>query len=277
MALLQNLQRNLSQGTGAPKAEAGATEQVRQLAQAASGTAAGPQEGPGMSRVAERRALLQQQQQAAQLQVQGQATAQQIEQAAQQQKQQQQIELAGMQERRLNMRSNMLNQAQNLVAKLEMNRDEISFNRQKAAYEQLGFNLRLSNKDYIEKLQINGAKNRLNDKVAFKEELQRSVFKELEGILRDDLEFKRLLNADERVFREELQNKELDWWLQFETLDANTKNAAAKWEAVSGITSGVIQGTATVMQSRAENPAPPTETKGSNLGSLREYDSGNLK
>lgn len=290
MALLDNLRRNLSQGMApGQQAQAGATQQVQALAQAATGKADAMGAGaPQASRLGEQQALLTQQQQQRQLQTQGIAQAQQVKAAEQQQRQQLYVQRRSLEEREIGVKQRMLNDAMNMVQQLEQNKDEISFKRMQAGYEQMGFQLRLTNKDYIERLKIEGAKSRLRDKNRFEEQLQKTTWGHLNELLESDLEFQRVMNADERDFEREVAEWDLSKWREIKDFEAAQASAQRKYEAINQITGGVLQaglsvvsaassgssstaspGTGTPLQS-AQNPMGPEAPIASQQGALQE-------
>lgn len=236
MALLDMVKKNLGQPAQAP--ELGAQEQLRTLAQASTGKAStGLSSTPKASNLGEQMAAQQTQVQSRIQAIQQQDIAAQLGQAEQVQKQQQQMQQRQLSQQEIQMKTQAYQRLGSILDNFEQNKERLTLGQEKASVEQAGFLLRLSNDKYIDKLRIEGRKNRLNTQLAMKEALLQATMIEERALLENDLSFKRLMNAQRREFREELANIDLDRWMEMIEMDASAANAAMKAQALGGIVS----------------------------------------
>jgi len=87
-----------------------------------------------------------------------------------------------------------------ILQDLEQGKGKVSLDKYKAGLEQVGQNLRLNNREYIDNLQREGARARLNDKIQFEEQLNRSIFQDNKQLLEKQLGNKSILNTNDREF-----------------------------------------------------------------------------
>ncbi len=109
-----------------------------------------------------------------------------------------------------------------------------------AALDQAAFNRRLSNEKYVQTLQQEGALQRLDDSVSFKEALQNDVFAEEASTLKDYLGWKEWMSQDENQFREQLATIDINAAIAISGTQAEAANTAATAGAASGILAGGI-------------------------------------
>jgi hypothetical protein len=100
-----------------------------------------------------------------------------------------------------------------------MQQGELDFQKDKAVVEQAGFYARLANDQYVEKLQNEGARARINSAADFEEEFTRTILRDEEQTLKNSLLFEELLKADERKFEVLLQGMDLDFAIQVAGID----------------------------------------------------------
>lgn len=229
-------------GAGQPAAPAAApaqseTEKARQLiagrtgkASSVAGTGA-----PAQSNIGEQMANQATQQQLGQVAQQNQvAQSAAAGQAQEIQQGQQQVQQAAQQTRQLNklqmqMQANqILQQASQEGRKLDMQKDA-------AAVEQLGANLRLSTKSYTDQLAQEGATSRLNNELGFKQALARDAFGSSEELLRTKLGNQDVLSANKRDFDKALQDMDLETALGLEKQKARDDARRKQWEAIGGL------------------------------------------
>jgi hypothetical protein len=132
---------------------------------------------------------------------------------------------------------------------------EIDLTKDRAQAEQVGFMLRLSSEQYVERLKIEGSKARLNDRINFTEALQRAMFDEERKLLDENLRFKRLIGATERDFKEQVAEIDIESALAIAGARAQGANAAMKAEAISGIVSGAIKTGSAIYDKMPAKPA----------------------
>lgn len=216
------------------------TEQAQALAQAKTGRAAGPGAGaPQLDLTRERIAV--QEARAPEQQLATQATAQdvQIKAAEEQQAQQFRIETRNLQERRLQLEDNFVQQATQIVDRFTRENRKLDLDRDRAAAEQVAAYTRLTSESYVHKLQIEGAKSRLTSEILFEEELTRSMFGEYMELFEDELDFKTLMNASKRDFQKEMELFDFNTRKMQNRLATNAANARAKYQAAADLASGL--------------------------------------
>lgn len=234
MSLLTRLQQ-----LGKQQAAEGQTEEVRQLQRtAATGKAAQEQTGPKAANLVERVARQQVQQQEAQIDERDQLLAEQIETRAQTVAQQ--FDAAKMQqlEQVLNQKQQLQNQTTQLLNQFARERGKLDVAKKQAQFEQLGFELRMNNEEYVQKLQQNGARSRLENDANFKEELQRSVFANEMELFNSDLDFQRLMYAEGRELIQALHDLDVEHFRQMGRIETDATAGAAKYSAMSDMVSG---------------------------------------
>jgi hypothetical protein len=122
-----------------------------------------------------------------------------------------------------------------------------------AELEDLGRALRLSNRKYIEDLQNLGMTKRLDNEQAFRIEAHKTAFRDAEDLLGIKLDYREIVNADDREFKKWLEEQSTQWNLEKiakETEIANTK------AAIGG--GGTIASTA--VSARKDEPPEPKGT-----------------
>ena len=226
MSLMDQIKQNM-QGQQAPTARPDAAtanplQQLQALSRAKTGKAVqdtGPQASSLMQQVQAQTA----QDQSRQLGQQGQQQALNFAQAeaAQEQEVAQKKEL--LSEQLIDAQADFNRRAADLYQDFARKGEQLDFQKDKAKAEQLGFSLRLSNDQYINRLQNQAAKARLDNAVNFREELTRAIFAEEQDLFEDSLEFRRLMNADDRAFMDRMAEFDLSMALDL----AKSQNEAA--------------------------------------------------
>lgn len=171
---------------------------------------------------------------------QGQVQAQGMQQAAEQEDLQSKLEGRALDERSLEVRDQFTRQSEAIIRDFARNSQNLDLNRKKARAEQLGFNLRLGNQKYLDDLEDNGRRARLDDAVRFREEVQRSVFTDEQDLFQNDLQFRALMRADERTFADQMAAMDIDYALQIAETDAKAANQKMMWDGVGSIVQGGI-------------------------------------
>lgn len=218
------------------------TEAAQRLAQAKTGRAseAGAVTAPRLDVTQERAAVREAQAPQQQLQTQAQAQAIQQQGAAEQQNQVLLQQTRDLQEHKLQIQDNFVQSAFNVVDRFTKENRQLDFNRDRAQAEQLAFQIRFSSDAYIHKLQIEGAKLRLQEEIVFEEALNEAMMKEYMEMFEGELDFKQLMRADTREFNRQMKELEIDFWKETTRLEANSANARAKYEAYGNLATGVI-------------------------------------
>ena len=244
-SLFQKVQANL-QSMAAPQSAGagvlGSTGLVQRVSQAATGrVSATGEEGPQRDVQQELAAIdqVQQGQQAI-------ARDSQLTQLSQQQADQQMQNEYSLNSRKLDENSlNQLaqyNQTQNrILNEYSTQQRQLDLNKDKAKMEQLGFSLRLSDAKYLDQLNREATKARLSDAVQFNEELARTVFGQEQDLLRSNLSFRAMLNADDNQFKLSLQQIDASMALDLAMSQNRAMSEGMMWQGVATASSGLAQ------------------------------------
>jgi hypothetical protein len=133
-----------------------------------------------------------------------------IEQEQEQLGQQQDINKQQQKQSRAELMSKLSSQENSILEDLERSRTELGSARGRAKLEQAGFVMRLQNREYLDRLEAVGIKKRLDNDLKFKQELQRSIFKDAERALGRQYKFQELMDADDREFATEMSRMDID-------------------------------------------------------------------
>jgi hypothetical protein len=228
---------------GAPSALAslgGTTQALRAVQQAATGRAR--QAGPIQEDIIQEQVALQEAQAGQQVM---QEQARQMEAGAElqraEQEQQFKFNLQEMDERQVNASQELMNRSLAILQDFEQGRAKLELGKDKARMEQALFGMRLSNKKYLDQLEIEGRKRRLDNAVQFKEALTETLFKEELDLLKSDISFKRKLAGDEREFEKLLTEIDLDTALRLVMQESEATNIAMITQGAKEIISGGLR------------------------------------
>ena len=202
--LLDTLKQNLGQ-VGGGEAVADETGTVKGLLAAKKGIVGPPSAlGPKGFSVAEAAAKAPAQQQlaetaqAAQLQATGIGQAA----AAQGEEERQKTQQIEMQRQQASLQNKI--QTENILRGLEQNRAALTEDQRRAGMEQVAAQLRLQNDAYITNLQREGNRSRLQDDLAFDEQLKKDISADNIALLKIKFGNQSLLDASDRDFTKEL-------------------------------------------------------------------------
>ncbi len=213
-----------------------------------------------------------------------------IEREGQQQKVQQ-AEQDIEQSRRFNNVQNNI-RTQQLLGDLSRDRGSLDLDKDRSKLEQVSFLMSMQDRKYTDELEAIGKRRRLDDEVAFRNEMEQVAFRDSIDILRDKLGKGDVLAANDREFATAMSNLSLDEAMKIanlemqyaqsgsdlenrEAVDSNKRaakaaNQQALYQGVSGLVSGGIQ--ASGVEKRKEKLKPvntePDLSSGS-VGDLR--------
>jgi hypothetical protein len=246
--LLETLRNNLAGGTRLPSplgSPLGQTAQVSQLLQAKSGKS--PQTAissaaPRASNIAEQAANQQTALGLEGLRQQGSLVAEGLQQESANQTQTFQQGAEKVNEQLLDLQDQYTRQSEAILQDYQRGTRKFDLQKDKARMEQLGFNLRLSNDQYIQQLQREGFKSRLDNQARFQEELARTVFGEELDMFQNDLGFRSLMNADNRRFNEQLGAIDIDFAVAMATTANQAANTQMMWSSAGQLGAAGAQG-----------------------------------
>jgi hypothetical protein len=146
----------------------------------------------------------------------------------------------------LSLKSQLADQTEDLLQKFEQQNDLLDLDRYKSDLNQIEFNMRLSNNQYIDKLKLEGQRARFDDANQFAEALAAATFEDELSLLKNDLEFKELLfgkeltakgllAADSREFQQQVAKMDINEALRIAASDRDSRAEAMKYQAISGI------------------------------------------
>jgi len=141
---------------------------------------------------------------------------------------QQQTEIA--QARQANKMQTQLRTDQ-LLQELEQGRGRIDLAKYQSNLEQVAFNLRLDNKEYVDNLQREGERARLNDRLQFERQLALSVLAGNKELLEKQLGNKSVLSASDREFSKRMAEMGVQNAWQIINNDIKSARQAGEWSA----------------------------------------------
>lgn len=211
------------------------TQAAQQLARATTGKQVTGGATPRIQNQAEQAGMQMEDAQRAQLQFQAGAQARDLEREGQEQQEQFETEQEKLQLQKIGTQQKYQQELGQVLDQWQQEKQVGQFRRQQARTEHAGFLMRLSSEKYENRLQIEGARARLNQEMAFREEMQRTIFRDEIDLLEDDLDFRALLNADERQFKEFLAQMDLDYSIKIAEQKRIVQNIQAKGQATDAL------------------------------------------
>lgn len=222
-----------------PNYQLGQGQAVQKVMQAKQGKLPGvASTGPRASNLGEgamvdqTKALAAQQQQQNQLQAQA-IDQQQVEQQRQQSQQNAEIE---------SKRQSMLTQAQinvdNILGQSQREGRQLTFEKDANTLEQLGFQLRLQDQQYIQKLQIEAGKQRLANATNFNIAMQKAVLGNNYDLLKDKLDMDALLSADQNRSNEELAKIDINTAVAIASANSKAAQIQQQWSGAGQLVTG---------------------------------------
>jgi hypothetical protein len=217
------------------------TARAEDLQRGLTGRDLGPSSSPVSSRLSERIAR-QQVQAASDEQTQKEVIqSEQLGLAEQAQEQAFSDDQLGQIEQAMNAKQSAAQQTEAILNSLEREGKQLNLQKDAAKLEQIGFNLRMNNKKYIDSLTQSGQTARLEDSTRFEEELKRAIFADQIDLLNNDLSFRRMIDADERELARDLSSISLEQAMQIAATQNQQINQAAKYNSISQVVKGGAQ------------------------------------
>lgn len=188
----------------------GETARAQQLFRARSGKQIAPGSEPAISDLSEKAAADQARLNLIPVQQAGEIQNQQTQQAAAGIEQGRQAEQATTEQARKGLSLRGQIQTSQLLSDLEQQKGQLSLEKDKSKLEQLAFGLRMGDQTYIDNLQREGARSRLDDQAQFNQALQSAIFGEQTDILQSALGGKGILEASDQEFKSFLNGMSID-------------------------------------------------------------------
>ena len=250
--------------TSAATPRAGTTQRLGDLIQGGKANSlGGAQTGLALDTEEEQGALTEAQAGAKVVQKEGDMMTQRLQQKEQAQNQEFDFQAQDWEERRINSQMDIANKSSELLTRNEQNYKELDVRKQKSIAMFSMSLARFSQSNYLEELQTEATRHRLDNEVAFKEALQTSIFADEEQLLKDDLNFKSILNADDRTFKDEMAVFDIDLAISISASSASAKEASTTYAAVGEVVKAGVQiGAQAASTSTAAATAPTQTTTG---------------
>ncbi len=274
MALIDTIQQNLATAGAQPVQTQDETQKARGLLAAKSGKQVAPGQLAPQSAVGEAAANDQTRAAMQPVQQQGQLAAAQIGQQTQQLAGQEQGARADLQLRQQQLQQSNSIRKQQLLQDLGNSRSTLDLDKDRAKLEQLATTMRLSDKKYMDTLESEGQRKRLDNDLSFKDELQNSLLGSNADLLKQQLGNKSVLAVDEREFTKALASIDIGAALQMAANEAKDARTAATIQGVGGLATGGIGAAGTKW-----NSAPPTEAEPqpANMGTTQAHGGPEFK
>lgn len=165
------------------------------------------------------------------------AAAQQAEigqQAAGQEQQQQAQEQQIAQSARFNSLQNNI-QTKKLLDQLEQSKGQLDVTKQKAATDQVAQGLRLGNAQYIDTLQREGARQRLDDSQSFQEALTKANFGDAQEQLQQKMGDQSILAANDRTYKQAMAKMDANLAYQIFGQDMSAEQQKQLYSSMGGL------------------------------------------
>lgn len=144
-------------------------------------------------------------------------------------------------------------QTNSILQNFEQQKGQLSLDQDKAAANQVATNLRMQNNKYMDQLQLEGQKNRLDDSNQFRTHLQQSVLGDNQTLLQSKLGDQSILDASNRDFQRAMGTMDVGFAYEvFNNAAAGAKQAAVYGGAGALATAG-IAGAGAMQESNAKS------------------------
>lgn len=160
------------------------------------------------------------------------------QQAGQQQQETQQVQQIEQQKRFDTLENKM--KTDQLLNDLERDKSRLDLARDKSRLEQVGFQLRLQDKQYIDTLQREGEKRRLGDDAEFRKAMTETALGNNKQLLEKNLTGKSVIDASDQEFRKSLASMGASDAYNMFREDQKAAKQKAMWEGVGSLTSSGI-------------------------------------
>lgn len=147
-----------------------------------------------------------------------------------------------------------------LFQELEQGRGKIGLAKYQSNLEQVGFNLRLNNKEYVDNLQREGARARLNDKIQFEKQLSESILASNRELLEKQLGNKSVLAANDREFGKRMAEMGVQNAWQIVNNDIKSAKEIGQTQAIGGLITTGIGVTGKYLDSRSTGVGESNKT-----------------
>lgn len=240
MALIDKIQQNLATAGSAPMGTTDQTARARTLLAAKSGKSLSSAASAPQSAVAESTAVDQSNQAMAPVQQAGQVAAAGLGQQVQQLGAQETGARADLALRQKQMQQSNANRKQQLLSELGRNKATLNLDRDRAKLEELAFTMRMNDKKYLDTLELEGTRKRLDNDLNFKEELQKSIMGSNSELLQKSLGNTNIMAANDRDFAKAMAAMDINAALDMANNEAKDSKQAAMISGVGGLATAAV-------------------------------------
>lgn len=138
-------------------------------------------------------------------------------------------------EERIGMQEQFNTQLKGMMFEYKNQLKSLNLSRDKSRMEQMGFMLRMGNQEYMDKLQLEGRRARLDNAVSFNEALQQSIFADEMDLFSSSLEFRNYMYADMREAQKQLAEIDIEFALQVANADNQAASGQMMWSGVGNV------------------------------------------
>jgi hypothetical protein len=255
MALMDDVKKSLQSGFQLP--QFGQSERLERLQRASTGRLV-KDTGPAATSLAEQVAASAAEQQKKEDVLAGQMQAEQLSQEEEAQWEEFRQKNKQIDEQVLNARQDMQNKVDNILQEYSQRTGELVMKQESAKTQYALALMRLSNDDYLDKLETEAAASRLHESTAFEWELTRSIFEDELDLLRNDLSFRASIAADERTFKEYLTEMSEETAIQLAMEELEAEQTLQKYEAWGQLASGAARAGKMAYENLSEEESPQT-------------------
>lgn len=156
-----------------------------------------------------------------------------------------------MSEQRIQMQEQFNTQLKGVLFEYKNQLKSLDLAKDKSRMEQVGFMLRLGNQQYIDKLQLEGKKSRLDSAVGFQEALQHSIFSDEMDLFSSSLDFRNYMAADMRDAQKQLSEIDIEFAMQVAMSENKAAGAQMMWSGA-----GTVFGAGLSYAAKQEKTAP---------------------
>lgn len=160
-----------------------------------------------------------------------------------------------------------------LLNDLQRDRDTLDMRKDAARLEQVASSLRLQDKKYVDNLQREGGKRRLDNSLEFNQALTQSIFDDNQDILQKNMDGQSILNANDREFRKSLAQMGADDAYGMFREQQKAAQQQQMWQSLGALTTAGIGAYGTYANSTPATgasaaPAATGDISSGNAGSI---------
>jgi hypothetical protein len=132
-------------------------------------------------------------------------------------------------------------QTDKMLFDFERDMDRLKEEDRDSKLEDITRNMRLTNKKYIDTIEMEAKKQRLQDGTNRREAIMRAIAADNMAISKNDRAARALMGASEREFMEEIANMDLAYAMDMGKAAMTQSNTQAKYQGIGGMMSGAMK------------------------------------